>query len=40
MKILTILFAAATLSTAIQAAPFAKGDPKVGKTLHDKSCTR
>jgi cytochrome c553 len=40
MKILTILFATATLSTAIQAAPFAKGDPKVGKTLHDKSCTR
>jgi hypothetical protein len=38
MKILMILFAAATLSTAVQAAPFAKGDPKVGKTLHDKAC--
>jgi cytochrome c2 len=40
MKPLTLLFAAATLATATQAAPFAKGDPKVGRTLHDKSCTR
>ncbi|MBU1222324.1 MAG: cytochrome c [Gammaproteobacteria bacterium] len=39
MKTLTILFAAAMLSTATQAAPFAKGDPGIGKTLHDKACT-
>ena len=39
MKILTLLFAAATLATAAQAAPFAKGEPKAGKVLHDKSCT-
>ncbi len=39
MKILTILFAAAALSTAVQAAPFAKGNPNIGKTLHDKACT-
>jgi len=38
MKILTILFAAAVLSTAVQAAPFDQGDPKAGKTLHDKAC--
>jgi len=38
MKTLTILFAAAALSTAVQAAPFAQGDPKAGKTLHDKAC--
>jgi hypothetical protein len=40
MKILTLLFASAVLSTAVHAAPFAKGDPKTGKALHDKSCTR
>jgi cytochrome c len=39
MKILTILFAAALLSTAAHAAPATKADPKIGKTLHDKSCT-
>jgi mono/diheme cytochrome c family protein len=38
MKILTALIAAAMLSTAVQAAPFAKGDPKTGKVLHDKTC--
>ncbi len=38
MHILTPLFLAAMLSTAVHAAPFAKGDPKTGKTLHDKSC--
>jgi cytochrome c2 len=39
MKILTVLFAAAALSTVVHAAPFDQGDPKRGKTLHDKSCT-
>ncbi|MBU4498939.1 MAG: cytochrome c, partial [Gammaproteobacteria bacterium] len=39
MKTLMVLFATAMLSTAIHAAPVTKGDPKVGKTLHDKSCT-
>lgn len=38
MHVLTPLFLAAMLSTAAHAAPFAKGDPKIGKTLHDKSC--
>jgi cytochrome c len=40
MKALTILFAALMLSTVAQAAPFANGDPKAGKILHDKSCVR
>ncbi|MDP1925368.1 MAG: hypothetical protein Q8K57_11375 [Thiobacillus sp.] len=39
MKTLMVLFVTAMLSTAIHAAPVTKGDPKVGKTLHDKSCT-
>lgn len=40
MKTLMALFAAAAmLSTAAHAAPLAKGDPKAGKTLHDKTCT-
>lgn len=39
MKILMVFFATAMLSSAAHAAPFAKGDPKTGKTLHDKSCT-
>ncbi len=39
MKALMVLFATAMLSTAIHAAPVTKGDPKIGKTLHDKSCT-
>ena len=38
MKILTVFFAVAMLSTAAHAAPFAKGDPKTGKALHDKTC--
>jgi cytochrome c2 len=38
MKILTIAYAVAALSTAAQAAPFAQGDPKAGKALHDKAC--
>lgn len=39
MKTLTVLFAAAMLATTVHASPFAKGDPKTGKTLHDKTCT-
>ncbi|MDO9466605.1 MAG: cytochrome c [Thiobacillus sp.] len=38
MKTLTVLFAAALFPLSAQAAPFAKGDPKAGKTLHDKAC--
>jgi mono/diheme cytochrome c family protein len=38
MKILTALFTAAMFSTALHAAPFANGDPKTGKALHDKTC--
>lgn len=38
MKILTVLFATALFSLGAQAAPFAKGDPKTGKSLHDKTC--
>jgi cytochrome c553 len=38
MKILTALFAVAMLSASAYAAPFAKGDPKTGRTLHDKAC--
>jgi cytochrome c2 len=38
MKTLTVLFAAAIISTAVHAEPFAKGDAKTGKILHDKSC--
>ncbi len=26
------------LASGVYAAPFAKGDPKIGKTLHDKAC--
>jgi cytochrome c2 len=40
MKTLTLCFAAAALATAAQAAPFAQGDPRAGKALHDASCTR
>jgi len=39
MKTLMVLFTAAMLSSAVHAAPATKGDPKAGKTLHDKSCT-
>jgi mono/diheme cytochrome c family protein len=38
MRALTVLLAAAILSTAAHAEPFAKGDPKTGKALHDKTC--
>jgi mono/diheme cytochrome c family protein len=38
MKNLMGLFAAAVLSTSVHAAPPAKADPAIGKTLHNKSC--
>ena len=38
MKILTVLFCGALLASGAHAAPFAKGDPKTGKGLHDKAC--
>ena len=38
MNILTLFIAAAAFATAAQAAPFAQGDPKAGKALHDKTC--
>jgi cytochrome c553 len=38
MKILTILFTAVMFSAAAHANPAASGDPKAGKTLHDKDC--
>lgn len=38
MKLLTALFCGALLAGNVYAAPFAKGDPKIGKTLHDKAC--
>ncbi|MHB1214999.1 MAG: c-type cytochrome [Thiobacillus sp.] len=38
MKILTTLFCGALLISGAQAAPFAKGDPTIGKALHDKAC--
>lgn len=37
MKILIALIAAALLGP-VHAAPFAQGDPKIGKGLHDKTC--
>ncbi len=38
MKTLTALFCSALLAGSVHAAPFAKGDPKSGKILHDKTC--
>lgn len=38
MKTLMLVLTAAMFASAAQAAPFAKGDPKAGKALHDKSC--
>jgi len=38
MRILTATLAAAAFATTLQAAPFAQGDPKAGKALHDKTC--
>ncbi len=39
MKILIPVVLGLFLSSGIHAAPFAKGDPKTGKALHDKTCT-
>lgn len=38
MKTLTALFCGVLLTCSAHAAPFAKGDPKAGKALHDKAC--
>ncbi|MHB0975056.1 MAG: cytochrome c [Thiobacillus sp.] len=38
MKILTALICGTLLTGGAYAMPFAKGDPKIGKTLHDKAC--
>jgi len=38
MKILVVVLATASCSPGVHAVPFAKGDPKTGKTLHDKAC--
>jgi mono/diheme cytochrome c family protein len=38
MKTLMLAIVSALLATVAQASPFAKGDPKAGKALHDKSC--
>ena len=38
MRTMTALLAAAMLAAGAHAAPFAKGDPKIGKSLHDKAC--
>lgn len=38
LKPLAVLASVLFISTASQAAPFAKGDPKAGKALHDKTC--
>ena len=38
MKNLMLFFAATLLAPAIHAAPFGEGDPKIGKTLHNKAC--
>jgi cytochrome c len=38
MKTLTVLFCGLLLASGAHAAPFAKGDPKTGKDLHDKAC--
>jgi cytochrome c5 len=40
MKIQMLVFAMAALSVTAQAAPFAQGDPKAGKALHDKTCVQ
>jgi cytochrome c len=38
MKILMVFVAALMTSAGVQSAPFAQGDPRIGKTLHDKAC--
>lgn len=39
MRIPSLFLAAVMLSATAHAMPFAKGDPKAGKVLHDKTCT-
>jgi len=38
MKLIVMLFGLLIASAPSFASPFPKGDAKVGKTLHDKSC--
>ena len=38
MKFITLLLSLLLASAPALASPFAKGDAKIGKTLHDKSC--
>jgi mono/diheme cytochrome c family protein len=38
MKTLMLVIAIALLAAGVHAAPFAEGDPKSGKALHDKTC--
>lgn len=38
MKILTFAITACLLAPSAEGAPFAAGDPKVGRALHDKAC--
>lgn len=40
MKTPIAFLCAILLAGGAHAAPFAKGDPKAGKALHDKSCVR
>jgi len=37
-KLITLLSSLLFASSFAYAIPFAKGDPKVGKALHDKTC--
>ena len=37
-KLLTLLSSLMLASSLAYAIPFAKGDPKAGKALHDKTC--
>lgn len=39
MKLITFLLSMLLVNSLAFAEPFAKGDAKIGKTLHDKSCT-
>lgn len=39
MKFITLLLSLLLVSAPVFANPFPKGDAKIGKTLHDKSCT-
>ena len=37
-KLITLVSSLLLASSFAYAVPFAKGDPKAGKTLHDKTC--